>query len=41
MSWIAPVAPEQAGAELAPIYETIASHSSSGRVSSALPCVPP
>jgi len=33
MSWIAPVAPEQAGAELAPIYETIASHSSSGRVS--------
>lgn len=33
MTWIAPVAPEQANAELAPIYARIASQSSSGRVS--------
>lgn len=33
MSWIESVSPEQAGAVLAPIYERIASHASTGRVS--------
>jgi uncharacterized peroxidase-related enzyme len=33
MSWISPVSPEQAGAELRPVYERIAAHSSAGRVS--------
>ncbi|HEY6194827.1 MAG TPA: peroxidase-related enzyme [Candidatus Eisenbacteria bacterium] len=32
MTWIHGVAPEQAGAALAPIYEGIASHARSGRV---------
>ena len=32
MTWIHGVAPEQAGAALAPIYERIASHAGSGRV---------
>jgi len=33
MSWISPVSPEQAGAELRPVYERIAAQSSTGRVS--------
>jgi len=33
MTWIAAVSPEQAGAELAPVYERIAAQSRSGRVS--------
>ena len=33
MSWISPVEPEQAGAELKPVYERIAAQSASGRVS--------
>ena len=33
MSWIAPVAPTQAGPQLAPVYERIAAQSLSGRVS--------
>jgi uncharacterized peroxidase-related enzyme len=33
MSWIGPVSPEQANAELKPVYERIAAQSSSGRVS--------
>ncbi len=33
MSWIKPVSPEQAGAELEPVYARIAARSSSGRVS--------
>ncbi len=33
MTWIAPVTPEQAGAELVPIYARIAAQSRSGRVS--------
>lgn len=33
MTWIAPVAPEQASAELAPVYARIASQSHSGQVS--------
>ena len=33
MSWITPVAPAQAGSQLAPVYERISAQSSSGRIS--------
>ncbi len=33
MSWITPVPPEQAGADLVPVYERIVAQSASGRVS--------
>lgn len=33
MSWITPIAPAQAGPQLVPVYERIASQSSSGRIS--------